>query len=269
MEDAPYSGSLLIPIDTIYGIVPLENVQNRRSYLKFDATITTCDGVTTEFKGLTQNIYYDSNATLTGMTFTQTVSGNSADGAFGTTYASERVILVYLNDGKYFMEDCEKVDGSYRILPPLNVPYTLVVMATDSNGKWAIESKDGEIVPSIQYVWNWDDEEVAMWIFMDQFGVLDSDYTCATNSFQLNGRDFESVFFDTNSVSSKRITGAVPYDDTSYGDVMEDFYRLRRCDYALFREPDGGRHYVAVTAMNHERHDREFYKVTVTMKERS
>lgn len=275
IENAPYTGTVTIPLSDTY-LVPVRQ-NNNNPVITMDYSLTTVDGVTSDYVGEDVEVTYgDGGLTLD---FTQMVDGNNVVGSFGADYDTEAVILVYQNDGKWQTEPCEKIPGTgnnpgtYRILPPLNVDYSLIVMAVDdANDNWAINEIQGTIVNSIEYVWNWDDEEVSMWVFFDQFGVLTNDYTRSTNSYKLNGRDFDSVFYDTSSTSNMRIVGAVPLTQDKFGeqlDDLNDFFRLRRADYALFRDPEGGRYHVAILTMNRERHDIEFYKVTLTMREYS
>lgn len=175
------------------------------------------------------------------------------------------------------LERCEEVSSTstrrtYEAVPPIGEPYS-ICMVSRQGTSWGTNIDQMPAIAAGEFVWTWTEgkERRAAILYAGR-----EDAPKGSDSVTLDyerhittGRDYPVYTFGESRTRDLTATGAIVLDDGSAWSTREAIDALVAAHHALYRDPLGGRHHVAILGREIPMDSGEALKATITQEEES
>lgn len=257
------SGTLTVPFAEL-AFMPSENEQ-----VAFSGKLTTIDCSRTQ--SFDKKIAYDTSHGLTVSLSQTRADGYEVLAKIGGAYAEGECHICFEQDGEIRLSECEAIADGFRVVPPFGRSYSLFAKARRSDGAWGAREEPGLVVEGSKHLFTFDGGYFEAPLSTAPFDTPRRSVEKNCESFLLDGKPFESVFFGEGAKSGVSFECVVPCSGGEFGanTSMEAFDRLAACDYAVYRSPYGERRDVAILGYDVRPLARGCMAVSLRLKERS
>lgn len=214
-----------------------------------------------------------SNTGGSGMTCTLNVTA-----VIGTTYLNvaarpsktankEQLVMSYVQGGRTVTVPITQPAPSgaphvFIAYPPFG-KQVQVMYSVESGADWAVDSKSVKATSDSAPHVSFDGSDIALRTFTEVAGGFTRSVEPDSESYQTNGREYESVFFGKGDSSEISMTVAADHG------TLDMLRRLERARYCVLRMPSGDRFECALTGYEEKIIVGDYTAVSLTFKERS
>lgn len=186
-------------------------------------------------------------------------------------------VWMMTKDGLEKCSETESIRGAgwrtYELLPPLCTPYS-ICMVTRKGDLWGTNVDRMPAMDDAAFVWNWESAEDGKRAAIVHLGNGDgpSSYDSESPQYERHitaGRSYPVYTFGATEVRDLTVTGTILIGDTHPWSTEEAMQELKSAHHAVFRDPMGGRHHVAILGLEMPKDSPRRIDVTVKQEEES